>query len=329
MVGFNAGYYSTTGNSVMVGYHAGYNNTTSNSVMVGFNAGYNNTTSNSVMVGYQAGISNTTGSIDAFGYQAGYTSVSGNANTTGTYNVYFGYSSGPGTATQLNYSGAIGSQAVVLASNLIVVGAQNGTNGATATVGLATPGGMGIGYTTQTTAPTLMGLSYYNGTTIAKTIWTATGGAALEWLDAGNTNAIAMALNTAAVTIATGYTLSVAAVSNTSDARYKTNWTTNTGIDFLSQLRSAKVGTYTGMDLSHLGPSFAPIDYKRTVLGVDANSLPDMVTETTPEGVRGILSTHMYGWLVGTQQAVLTEVDELKARVAKLEAQVKKLGGKP
>ena len=323
-VGNGAGHVNT-GYSVMVGFRAGYSNTTGNSTMVGTSAGYSNTTGYSTMVGVNAGYSNTTGTVDAFGFQAGYTSVNTNANATGTNNVYFGYNSGPGTATQLNYSGAIGSLAVVLASNLIVIGAQNAVNGATATVGLATPGGFAIGYTNQTTAPATNGLTYYNATSIATVNWKATSGAAFEALDTGNANAIAMALNVAAVTIAAGYTLSVAAVSNTSDARYKTGWTTKHGFDLLSELRAAKVGSYTGMDLSHLGEGFAPTNYGRAVLGVDANSLPTTITELTPEGVRGILSTHFYGWVVGTQQAVLSEVDRLKDRVKFLEAQVKQL----
>ena len=335
MVGFNAGYSNTTVSSVMVGYQAGFNNTTGYSVMAGFQAGYSNTTGYSVMAGYQAGFSNTTGysvmagfqagfsnttgNITAIGYQAGYTSVAGNANTTGNFNDYFGYNSGPGTATQLSYSGAIGSQAVVLASNLIVVGAQNAVNGATATVGLATPGGFAIGYTNQTTAPALMSLTYYNTATIATVRWQATTGAALEFLDTGATNAIAAGLFTSAVTVGAGYVFSVASVSNVSDARFKTGWTTKHGFDLLSELRAAKVGSYTGMDLSHLGEQFSPTDYRRRVLGVDANSLPETVTQLTPEGVRGILSTHFYGWVVGTQQALLDKIDQLEERLRKLE----------
>jgi hypothetical protein len=50
---------------------------------------------------------------------------------------------------------------------------------------------------------------FSNGTGIVNIAWAATSGAAMEWLDTGNSNAIAMALNTAAVTTGAGYILSI------------------------------------------------------------------------------------------------------------------------
>jgi trimeric autotransporter adhesin len=77
------------------------------------------------------------------GYQAGQTTASANANLTGANNTYLGAYSGPASSTQFNNSTAIGANAVVGASNALVLGSINGVNGAAASVkvgiGTATP----------------------------------------------------------------------------------------------------------------------------------------------------------------------------------------------
>jgi hypothetical protein len=80
----------------------------------------------------------------AVGQAAGVTTNSANANATGANNTFIGYASGPGTSTQVNNATAIGANAVVSASNALVLGSINGVNSATASVsvgiGTATPG---------------------------------------------------------------------------------------------------------------------------------------------------------------------------------------------
>jgi hypothetical protein len=79
----------------------------------------------------------------AIGYLAGETTDDINANLTGANNTFLGAYSGPGTSTQLSNATAIGANAVVSASNALVLGSINGVNGATSSVnvgiGTATP----------------------------------------------------------------------------------------------------------------------------------------------------------------------------------------------
>jgi hypothetical protein len=79
------------------------------------------------LLGYRAGY-NTTGSQNVFiGYQAG------SVNTTGNNNVALGYLAGPASGTLSNAT-AIGHRARVNTANSLVLGAINGTNGATFTI---------------------------------------------------------------------------------------------------------------------------------------------------------------------------------------------------
>ncbi|MFL5762498.1 MAG: beta strand repeat-containing protein [Bacteroidia bacterium] len=73
-----------------------------------------------------------TGNI-AMGSGAGVTTTSTNSNITGSYNVFLGYESGPGTTTQLSNAIAIGKNALVTASNSMVLG---GTGADAVNVGL-------------------------------------------------------------------------------------------------------------------------------------------------------------------------------------------------
>jgi len=78
---------------------------------------------------------NTSGSGNtAVGYQAGVTSTFTNANTTGDNNTFVGYNAGPGTSTQLYNATAIGSFALVSASNSLVLG-----SGVNVGIGTQTP----------------------------------------------------------------------------------------------------------------------------------------------------------------------------------------------
>jgi hypothetical protein len=78
-------------------------------------------------------------------YMAGETADYPNANVTGANNTFLRALSGPGTSTQLNNATAIGANAVVSASNALVLGSIKGVNGATSSVNF------GIGTQTPTT----------------------------------------------------------------------------------------------------------------------------------------------------------------------------------
>jgi hypothetical protein len=69
------------------------------------------------------------------GFQAGVTSTDANRNTSGSNNTWIGSNSGPGTSTQLTNATAIGSNAVVSASNALVLG---GTGEFAVNVGIGT-----------------------------------------------------------------------------------------------------------------------------------------------------------------------------------------------
>jgi hypothetical protein len=160
-VGSNAGNFTTTGSgNTASGWAALESNTTgSYNTASGINALESNTTgSYNAASGFNALFLNTTASYNtasgtdalylncynvsgscggnnntAVGYGAGLTANEANANVTGANNTFIGYNSGPGTSTQLNNATAIGANAVVSASNSLVLGAT-GVN-----VGIGTP----------------------------------------------------------------------------------------------------------------------------------------------------------------------------------------------
>jgi hypothetical protein len=145
---------TATGGWALSGNTTGYNNTASGFLALQNNTnGFNNTASGlqalqrntgggfNTAFGY-ALIYNTTGSNNtAVGFQAGVNSDGANANTTGSGNTFIGYSSGPQTPTQLINATAIGANAVVNASNALVLGSISGVNGAASSVnvGIGTP----------------------------------------------------------------------------------------------------------------------------------------------------------------------------------------------
>jgi hypothetical protein len=101
------------------------------SSLVGLTTGNNNT-----VAGMLAGGSFSSGSNNvAVGFQAGVTDTDANRNISGSNNTWIGYNSGPGTATQLTNSTAIGSNALVSVSNALVLG---GTGQFAVKVGIGT-----------------------------------------------------------------------------------------------------------------------------------------------------------------------------------------------
>lgn len=173
-VGYNAGYANTSGSSnSFFGADAGRSNTTSNAnSFFGRNAGSSNTTGiyNS-FVGLSAGSANTTGDSNSFfGEGAGYANTTGSrnsfvgegagiSNTTGAYNSFFGLYAGVSNTTgssntiigyyarvgsgNLDHATAIGADAVVNASNSIVLGRIDGSD-KVIVYGLGTAGQTGL-----------------------------------------------------------------------------------------------------------------------------------------------------------------------------------------
>lgn len=126
-VGYNTLGDSTGYGNTAVGFASlqrnstGSYNTATGRVALGSNlgGGLNAAFGDAALYGNSSGSYNT-----AIGYSAGYTGTSGaNANTTGSNNTFIGYFSGPGTATQLTNATAIGANALVSASNSLVLGA--------------------------------------------------------------------------------------------------------------------------------------------------------------------------------------------------------------
>ena len=147
-----AGQANTTGGAnAFFGYQAGVSNTTGgNNAFFGYSAGIVNIASDNSFFGAFAGESNTEGAFNAFfGERAGFSSTTGNfnaffgksageMNTTGVDNAFFGANAGFSNITgtnntvigafanvgfdNLDHATAIGADAIVTASNLIVLG---------------------------------------------------------------------------------------------------------------------------------------------------------------------------------------------------------------
>ncbi len=98
---------------------------------------FNQTGFNNTAVGYQA-LLNTTGSDNvAVGQNAG-SALLANANTTGSGNTFIGTRSGSGVAAQLTNATALGFEALVSASNALVLGGT-GANAVSVGIGTETP----------------------------------------------------------------------------------------------------------------------------------------------------------------------------------------------
>lgn len=126
-LGYKALSATTTGNyNVAIGYNSllvnvgGLNNTAVGGVCLSANSGASNNTA----VGAGALQSTTSGGNNtALGYQAGF---AGTANTTGTNNTYIGHQAQANGSGYSN-STALGSGAVITASNQVVLGTSNET----------------------------------------------------------------------------------------------------------------------------------------------------------------------------------------------------------
>ncbi len=131
LIGNNAGNSLTSGNlNTYIGSQAGQLSTTANqNVLIGQATGYNTNSFYNVFIGRTAGFDNTTGNSNVFlgvfaggAVGAGATPPPGGVgNTTGNNNTFIGFKASPALANLTNAT-AIGSDAVVGASNAIVLG---------------------------------------------------------------------------------------------------------------------------------------------------------------------------------------------------------------
>jgi trimeric autotransporter adhesin len=132
LMGYNAGNSLAGGNyNMYLGSQAGQLSTTANqNVFIGHATGYNTTTGvYNTFIGRTAGFDNTTGTGNlCLGVFAGgvvsignYSAPGGVANTTGNYNTLIGFKASPALSNLTNAT-AIGANAVVGASNAIVLG---------------------------------------------------------------------------------------------------------------------------------------------------------------------------------------------------------------
>ena len=111
--------------SIAIGYTSLYANTTgSYNIGIGSETLRLNTTgSNNVAIGNTTLYNTTGGNNTAVGFQAG---TAGTANTTGTNNTYIGYQA-QANANNYSTSTALGSGAIITASNQVVLGTTNET----------------------------------------------------------------------------------------------------------------------------------------------------------------------------------------------------------
>ena len=161
-MGESSGSSNTSGtNNMFLGAASGAGNFVGNSgTFIGVNAGrFSNADGNS-FVGAAAGYSTTSGTGNAgFGSGSGYLNTTGSQNvflgvnagfnvTTGSGNVFIGNGANTSSATLTN-SVAIGANAIVAASNTIVLG-----SGATTITGLGLGSGSGLRFANITSAST-------------------------------------------------------------------------------------------------------------------------------------------------------------------------------
>lgn len=149
--------------------------------------------------------------------------------------------------------------------------------------------------------------------TASDIIWSGTAapvlnynGGQFKWFDS-NALAFPMILYTSAQTIAAGYTLSVAAVSNSSDSRLK-DFAGYAG-DPLAELAAVRFGQYSRM-------AGARMEGWRA--GIAAESLPSTVSLRQQDGYFAIRQPDGFAWLVGCLKAQQAEILELQARLARL-----------
>jgi hypothetical protein len=128
-LGFSAGGgvigLSTGTENVFIGQNSGlvYTTATENTATGRNSLQALTTGNNNVATGSAAGFNNTTGTSNVFiGWRSGYTATPANATTTGSNNTFIGTQAGQGSTTQLTNATAIGYQALVTASNALVLG---------------------------------------------------------------------------------------------------------------------------------------------------------------------------------------------------------------
>ncbi|MEA5459216.1 hypothetical protein VB796_09215 [Arcicella sp. LKC2W] len=131
LIGNQAGSSLTGGNyNMYLGSQAGQLSTSANqNVFIGHATGYNSATGvYNTFIGRTAGFQNTSGTGNSFigvfaGGFDGYNASGGISNTTGNYNTMIGFKACTG-ASNLTNAMAIGANAVVSASNALVLGAS-------------------------------------------------------------------------------------------------------------------------------------------------------------------------------------------------------------
>ena len=108
----------TCDSGVFNGYSASYNTAVGEGAFCTVTTGQYNT-----VVGWQAGLGLSSGSGNTYlGTYAGVTPTIANANVSGSNNTFVGYFAGPASGSQFSNSTALGYNALVTASNQIVLG---------------------------------------------------------------------------------------------------------------------------------------------------------------------------------------------------------------
>ena len=314
-IGRGSGYSTTTGgDNVALGSSALYTNAegTSN-ISIGYSSMYYNTSgTNNVALGKDALQNNTTASYNtAVGYRAGYN------NTTGLYNTFVGTDSGYAVTTGSKntilgvYNGNQFGLDIRTSSNNIVLSDGDGNP----RVYVDSTGACMVGATVREgNGVTLYGNGangMYVATTSTTNYWVTNLG-----LGAGAGNIATIYSDTAAVG-----TISVTATSTayntSSDYRLKENVVELTGAtDRLKQLNPSRFNFIADADttvdgfLAHEVQAIVPEAVTGTKDEVDADGNPVY---------QGIDQSKLVPLLTAALQEALTEIQDLKARVATLE----------
>ena len=221
---------------------------------IGANSLENATGDDATGLGYLTLNNLTTGSrMTAVGSQAG-VPFTGVAPTTASDGIFIGYQTGFGLgAAQLNFASVIGNYGVVYDANTTVIGSISGVNGATVTVGLATPGGITIGYSSTSGAPALNTLRFVN----AGTIQTPTNtGVALSINDSSTHTYYALNTQTATDSIQSHF-FSTAGISYAQAATSSYHLVNIGGFTWTGTAATTTVTALNGLSLNIIAPTVA------------------------------------------------------------------------
>jgi hypothetical protein len=236
--------------------------------------------------------------------------------TVGTHNAVEISTAGAVTTLHNTLDDASGNATVATRLNLptngevILIAGSTALASVSASISMASGSSVLISYTGSTNT-TQIGPA---GQNVAFQYWVhgITSGTAMELLDTGNSNAIALAINTANVTISTSYILSYGTVHAGSDSRLKPDFQSYIG-NPIEELKKARFG----MHRKWADPGRKEYDLGRFKAAVAAETLPTTVASQDEYGIWGVDEPRYSHWIVGVLKAQQEEIEKLKEELRK------------